>query len=244
MHFLLNILIFLNLAMSCASTSAKEKKVLVFHKAVGYWHESIPAGVQAIEDLGEEHQFEVTETNNAEIFEQENLEQFELIIFLNTTGDVLDQKQQKAFEQYIAAGGNFFGIHSAADTEYNWKWYGRLVGAYFNGHPEVQSAKINVEAPEHPMAAHLPLTWERTDEWYNFKEIQPDIEVILSLDESSYQGGANEEFHPIAWYRKLDEGGISIYTGLGHTIASYVEPAFVAHILQGILLALEAKEQE
>lgn len=216
----------------------QEKKVLVFTKTEGYWHRSIPTGVQTIEDLGEDNGFEVKSTEDADIFNDEDLQDFDLVIFLSTTGDVLDEKQQDAFRKYIEKGGSFFGIHAAADTEYDWPWYGKLVGAYFQDHPAVTRAKVLVQKPDHPAVAHLPKVWLRTDEWYNYKDINPDITVLLKLDESSYEGGKNGKDHPIAWFRNLPGGGVSIYTGGGHTIESYIEPAFRRHLLESILFAL------
>lgn len=221
-----------------SSMQAQDKQVLVFYKTAGFWHESIPAGYQAIEDLGEDNDFEVDSTDDAGEFTYDGLKDYELVIFLNTTGDVLNEEQQEAFEKYINEGGNFFGIHSAADTEYDWKWYVELVGAYFVDHPEVQEAELVVEKPDHPTVAHLPSRWKRTDEWYNYKDVNPENEVLLTIDESTYSGGTNGKDHPIAWYRNLEGGGRMVYTGLGHTIQSYVEPAFVEHLLQSILFAM------
>ncbi len=218
----------------------KEKKeILVFHKAEGFWHESTPAGHAIIEDLGEENGFEVEETNNSEDFNEEDLKKYDLVIFLNTTGDVLNDEEQVAFEKYIADGGSFFGIHAAADTEYDWPWYGELVGGYFVSHPEVQRANVIVEKPDHQTVSHLPNPWSRIDEWYNFKNLNPENKVLLNLDETTYNGGENGENHPIAWYRELSSGGVSIYTGGGHRIQSYMEPGFQEHILRCILFALD-----
>ncbi|MBK5192995.1 MAG: ThuA domain-containing protein [Flavobacteriaceae bacterium] len=223
-------------------TAAQENRVLVFNKTEGYHHESIPTGTATIKNLGDLNNFKVTETDDAGQFTENNLKKYQLVIFLSTTGNVLNEAQQKAFENYISKGGNFFGIHAATDTEYDWKWYGDLVGAYFLSHPKIQEANVIVEKPLHPAVAHLPKIWTRTDEWYNLKEISPKINVLLSLDETSYEGGENGENHPIAWYRELEGGGKSIYTGGGHTEESYSEPAFQKHLLQCILFALEGKK--
>lgn len=227
-------LFFLNLS----SLQAQENQILVFHKTEGYYHTSIPTGIAAIKNLGGLNNFKVTETDDAGEFSEDNLKKYQLVIFLSTTGDVLNENQEKAFENYINTGGNFFGIHAATDTEYDWKWFGNLVGAYFMSHPKIQKANVIVKKPQHPTVAHLPQIWTRTDEWYNFKDINPKINVLLSLDESSYEGGKNGENHPIAWYQKLEDGGKSIYTGGGHTEESYSEPAFREHLLQCILFAL------
>ncbi len=217
--------------------------MLVFYKTEGFWHKSIPAGYQAIEDLGEDHGFKTDETDDAGEFTKGNLESYDLVIFLNTTGDILNEEQQEAFEEFIENGGSFFGIHAAADTEYDWEWYGKLVGAYFVSHPKVQEAEVVVTMPNHPAVAHLPERWVRKDEWYNYKNINPENKVLLKLDESTYKGGTNGEDHPLAWYRELEGGGIAIYTGVGHTIQSYTEPAFVEHLLRSIMFALDVKQE-
>ncbi|WP_255702885.1 ThuA domain-containing protein [Antarcticibacterium sp. 1MA-6-2] len=114
------------------------------------------------------------------------------------------------------------GIHSAADTEYHWPWYGKLVGGYFESHPAVQKASIKVYNTSHPSTKHLPENWERTDEWYNYISLNPDINVLASLDEDTYEGGKNGDDHPIIWYHEYD-GGRAFYTGVGHTDESYSE---------------------
>jgi hypothetical protein len=223
-------------------TAAQESQVLVFSKTEGYHHKSIPTGTATIKELGDLNNFKVTESDDAGQFTENNLKKYQLIIFLSTTGNVLDEGQQKAFEDYINKGGNYFGIHAATDTEFDWKWYGDLVGAYFLSHPKIQEANVIVEKPLHPTVAHLPKIWTRTDEWYNLKDINPKINVLLNLDETSYEGGENGEIHPIAWYREMKGGGKSIYTGGGHTDESYSEPAFREHLLQCILFALGRKK--
>lgn len=222
---------------------AQEKEVLVFYKTEGFWHESIPTGYNALEKLGESNDFKVKSTKDADEFTKDKLDNYDLVIFLNTTGDVLDKKQEEAFEEYMSNGGNFFGIHGAADTELEWDFYGKMVGAYFVDHPEIQKANVLVEKPNHPTVSYLPKTWTRTDEWYNYKNINPDVTVLLTLDESSYEGGKNGEDHPIAWYQEMEGGGRAVYTGGGHTIQSYSEPAFMEHLLQSILFALGEEEE-
>lgn len=210
--------------------------VLVFSKTAGFRHGSIPAGVAAIGALGAEHNFEVDTTEDAAQFTDAVLAQYDVVVWLNTTGDVLDDAQQGAFERYIRAGGGYVGVHSASDTEYGWSWYGDLVGAYFNNHPANQTAMVKVEDPAHPSTGHLGSVWERFDEWYNFQtNPRGDVHVLLSLDESSYDPGAGAMGveHPIAWCQDFD-GGRSWYTALGHTNESYGEPAFLEHLVGGI----------
>ena len=215
----------------------REARVLVFYKTAGFYHKSIPAGIQAIQDLGVKNRFQVDTTANSGVFNFENLKQYEAVIFLNTTGDVLNEVQQKEFERYIQSGKGFVGIHAATDTEFSWPWYNKLVGAYFANHPKVQPANILVVDKNHASTSFLPDTWQRTDEWYNFKSINEEIKVLAYLDEMSYAGGENGSKHPIAWYHEFD-GGRAFYTGGGHSDESYKEPLFLKHILGGIRYAI------
>ncbi|MFV2145033.1 ThuA domain-containing protein [Isoptericola sp. G70] len=219
--------------------AAEEFDLLVFSKTAGFRHGSIPAGIAAIQRLGDDNGFSVTATEDAEAFTAENLEQYEAVLFLSTTGDVLDADQQAAFEAYIQDGGGYAGVHAASDTEYDWPWYGELVGAYFNSHPQNQDATVKVEDHVHESTAHLPARWDRYDEWYNFRTDPRDsVHVLASLDESSYSAGSGAmgAEHPIAWCQAYD-GGRSWYTGGGHTDESYAEPEFLQHLLGGIQTA-------
>ncbi|HKZ38051.1 MAG TPA: ThuA domain-containing protein, partial [Chryseolinea sp.] len=219
----------------CLLLSCGEKenpRVLVFSKTKGYRHESIGVGKLALIELGKKNQFEVDTTENSDFFNEENLKRYRAVIFLNTTMDVLDPVQQTEFKRFIEAGGGFMGIHAAADTEYEWPWYGDLLGAYFKSHPKTQEAKF-VKASDSDLVKNLPAEWIRTDELYNYKRISKDINVLYKLDESSYEGGENGDNHPIAWYHEF-EGGRSFYTGMGHTPESYADSLFLDHLLQGV----------
>lgn len=223
----------------CSGKKTGNPRVLVFSKTAGFRHSSIPNGIAAIQKLGKENGFSVDTTENAAIFNEDSLRLYSAVIFLNATGNVLDAYQQAEFERYIQAGGGFMGIHAAADCEYGWPWYGKLVGAYFKSHPKIQQAKLNVVDKTHPSTAHLPDVWERTDEWYNFKKVPSDsnVKVLIRIDEKSYEGGENENNHPMAWYHEFD-GGRAYYTEFGHTEESYVDPAYLKHILGGIQYAI------
>ena len=211
-------------------------QVLVFTKTMGYRHKSIEKGVETLKKLGKENNFSITQTEDSLQFNETNLKKYDLVLFLSTTLDVLGPDQEQAFKNYINNGGNFMGIHAASDTEYDWPWYGNLVGAYFTSHPNdpnVREAKMNVVNREHLSTAHLNDTWIRNDEWYNYGNINPEIEVLIYLDETSYEGGTNGDNHPIAWYQEFD-GGRVFYTGGGHTNESFDEPDFQKHLAGGI----------
>jgi len=234
------ILLLIMALSSTAYVSAKQKKVLVFSKTSGFRHGSaIAAGKRAIPELGTKNNFQVDTTENAEVFTANNLKQYTAIIFLCTTGNVLNDQQQQAFEQFIKNGGGFVGLHSSADTEYDWPWFGELNGAYFKSHPKQQEAVFNIVDPDNIATAHLPKPWKRFDELYNFKWIGLDLHVLITIDEKSYTGGANGEFHPMSWYHEYD-GGRAFYTALGHDNKSYEDPLYLQHILGGIRYALGA----
>ncbi|MBM7490233.1 type 1 glutamine amidotransferase [Micromonospora luteifusca] len=220
-----------------ASAADAPYDVLVFSKTAGFRHDAIPVGIQTIRDLGAANNFTVTATEDASAFTTGNLAQYEAVVFLNTTGDVLNASQQTAFESYIGSGRGYVGVHAASDTEYDWPFYGNLVGAWFASHPAIQQANIKVEDRGQAATAHLPQTWTRTDEWYNYRtNARSTAHVLATLDESSYSGGGMGADHPLSWCKSYS-GGRSFYTGAGHTQASYAEPAFRAHLLGGIRYA-------
>jgi type 1 glutamine amidotransferase len=219
------------------SPVAPTVSVLVFSKTADFRHDSIPAGVTAIRQLGAARGFSIDASEDAGVFTDESLAKYKAIVFLSTTGDVLNTSQEAAFERFIRRGGGFVGVHSATDTEYDWPFYGALVGAYFAGHPEIQSATVQIEDAAHPAASQLPRAWTRRDEWYNFRQNpRGRVNVIATLDERTYTGGTMAPDHPIVWSH-VYEGGRSFYTALGHTQESFSEPAFVDHLGRAILWA-------
>jgi type 1 glutamine amidotransferase len=227
--------------------------VLVFTKTAAFRHtDCISNGTAAIGQLGGREHFEVDATENANAFTDANLAKYDAVIWLCTTGDVLNDTQQAAFERYIRAGHGYVGIHSASDTEYNWAWYGGLVGAYFRDHPGVagvnqqfQTATVNVEDRKSEATKRLPSPWVREEEWYNFRTNPRDaVHVLLSVDESTYdprgysQPGGSPPMgdHPVSWCHAYD-GGRAFYTALGHKGEYWNEPLFLEHVLGGIEMA-------
>jgi len=225
------------LAFSC-KYEQPPARILVFSKTEGFRHESISAGLAALQDLGAANSFVVEHTENAADFQAKNLCRYAAVVFLNTSGDVLDSAQQTAFEQYIRSGGGFVGIHAASDTEYDWPWYGGLVGAYFNGHPAIQDATLLVSNSNHSATRHLASPWQRRDEWYNFRNRHPQVSVLVTIDENTYSGGTMGADHPISWHHEYD-GGLSFYTAMGHTPETFAEPNFLKHLLGGLQYAMD-----
>ncbi|MCW3091824.1 MAG: hypothetical protein JWP81_2893 [Ferruginibacter sp.] len=237
------------LAFSCSHKRSGNPRILVFSKTAGYHHESIADGNTAIQKLGSQHEFGVDTTTDASMFNEDTLKKYAAVVFLSPTGDVLDYRQEAAFERYIQAGGGYVGVHAATDCEYDWGWYGRLAGAYFLDHPgindtfpNIQEGVLNVVDTNNAATTHLPLQWKRTDEYYSFKKIAKDLHVLMTIDERTYHGGKNGNNHPIAWYHEYD-GGRAFYTELGHTAASFSEGPYLTHLLGGIQYAIgENKE--
>jgi type 1 glutamine amidotransferase len=235
------LLVWVFLPARSADLGNSGSRILVFVKTQGFYHSSIPKGMKTVMNLCGQNGIGIDTTRDASVFTVNNLKQYCAVVFLNTTGDVLNGDQQAAFETYIRSGGGFVGIHAATDTEYGWPWYNQLVGAYFLSHPpEQQAAVIRVVNKDNPATSFLPDEWKRTDEWYNFRNIQPDIKVLAFLDESTYKGGANGEKHPFIWCHEF-EGGRAFYTGVGHREDNYDEILLQKHLLGAIKWAGKIK---
>ena len=209
-----------------SGAAAKPLRITVFSRTLGFRHDSIAAAQDALRGIVQRTQAKLEFTEDAAQLIA-HLPETDVVVFLMTTGDVLDAAQQTSFESFIRSGGGYIGIHSAADTEYDWPFYGEVVGAWFKDHPAVQKANVLVDAPAHPIVAGLPASWEREDEWYNFRENpRGKVDVLLKLDEGSYTGGDMGADHPITWCRALGMGR-TFYTGFGHTNESWADDKLV-----------------
>ena len=239
------------LLMICSSTAFSQQfKALLFTKTDGFHHESILAGVEAIKLLASRHHFAVDWQENAGVFNDKALENYKVVIFLNTTGNVLNDEQQAAFEKFIKAGKGYVGIHSASDTEYDWPWYTKMVGMMFKIHPQNQTAYLKVEDSNFPGMERFPKRFLWTDEWYQYGDRKADdLKVLITVDEKTYdpyaKWGDNEgkgmgTFHPISWYHPYD-GGRAFYTGLGHIPLTFSDQTFLDHIYGGIYWAATGK---
>jgi type 1 glutamine amidotransferase len=238
-------------AANGAGSGHSRFRALVFSKTAAFRHDSIPAGVEAIRQLGARNHFAVDATEDAAAFTDANLARYDVVVWLSTTGDVLDDTQQAAFERYIRAGGGYAGIHAASDTEYDWPWYGGLVGAYFRDHPgsvnaQFQEATVKVLGRDTAATRPLPRRWVREEEWYNFRTNPRDtVRVLAEVDERTYDprgysvpGGSPGmgRHHPISWCQPYD-GGRAFYTAMGHKAEYYSDPLLLAHLLGGIRMA-------
>ncbi len=223
--------------------SGSPPALLVYSETAGYRHGSIPKALAAVRRLGRENGFAVVATENPERIRQNLLEDFTGVCFLNTSGNVLDARGRKALRGFVEAGGGFAGVHAACDTAYDWPWYGKLVGAWFLSHPLQQNAIVRVDDRAHPSTRALPARWKRWDEWYDYR-VNPRarVRVLATLDEQTYRGGKMGADHPIVWCHE-NAGGRAWYTGLGHTGRAFADPAYLGHLLGGLLwtMRLEGK---
>lgn len=217
--------------------SAK-KRVLIFSLTKGFHHNSITQGNAFFMAAGSDLGFETDTTTDATKFTVSNLSRYKAVVWLNTTGDVLNAAQQQAFESYIRSGGGYVGIHAASDTEFDWPWYNSLVGAYFLSHPKIQEAQYITLDKTFPATAHLADSFLHKDEIYDFKSLKQDsLHFLIRVNESSYEGGKMGSFHPIAWYHHF-QGGRAFYSAFGHTPESYNSPMIATHFRKGLLWAM------
>jgi uncharacterized protein len=239
-----------------AAAGRRTHRVLVYSHTAGFRHASIPLGVATVEQLGAEHGFAVEATEDPGVFTDRNLRRFTAVVFLNTTGNVMTPRGRKALRRFVLAGGGWAGVHSAADTEYDWPFYTRLLaGGRFLAHPVQQPGVIVREAPRHISTRHLPQRWQVPfEEFYSFTaNPRRRAKVLLSIDESTYLQDPNtshlpsESFpdgnepvsgvmgdHPMSWQHRVGDG-LSWYTALGHEVGMYLDPAYRQHLLGGLL---------
>lgn len=222
-----------------AGAMTRPLQVVALTRTAGFRHDAIEPALRALYGIAARHSATLRDTEDPSELTA-LLPETDVVVFLMTTGDVVDDAQQTEFETFIRAGGGFLGVHSAADTEYDWPFYGTLIGAWFESHPAIQRAVLKLEATESAVVNALPARWERTDEWYNFKtNPRGQVDVLLTLDETSYEGGTMGDDHPIVWSRQSGAlgQGRSFYTALGHTQESWEDDDFIRHIGAALLWA-------
>ncbi|MFA9390716.1 MAG: ThuA domain-containing protein [Prolixibacteraceae bacterium] len=239
-NLILLLLTFLISGLSNQNLAAKPLKLLIFSKTNGYRHASIPSGLEALNKLATENNWQITASEDSSIFTTQQLSNIDLVIFLSTSGDVLGSAEQQALQHFVESGKGLLTIHSGTDTEYNWPWYSQAIGTHFLGHPPTQKAKVLIEDRNNPATVCFPDSiWEAEDEWYSFRSNpRPDVHVLVSMDEQSYDVDDNRWFagakqrmgdHPIVWYRKVGKG-IVFQSGFGHTNEMFTNPVYLCHI--------------
>ncbi|MFY0607783.1 MAG: ThuA domain-containing protein [Cyclobacteriaceae bacterium] len=225
--------------LSCTAqnqSDSDEINILVFSKTGGFRHKNINEGIASLREISNQNGWKLIASENAGFFTSDSLNEIDVVIFLNTTGDILAGDQEEAFERYIRNGGGFVGIHAAADTEYEWPFYQEMICAQFASHPKTQEARLVVKQDsKHPSIGHLDDEWIVTDEWYYFKEpLKAHAKILIELDESTITGKEpTGQVHPITWSHE-EFGGRVIYTGIGHTKAQFSNPVYLEHLTRSI----------
>lgn len=225
-------------------------KILIYSATAGYRHDSIPTAITALQNLGSQHGIQFDQTEERSKFEDTFLSQFDALLFLHNSGEVLDQSGKDALQRYLDLGGNFIGIHGASACLFTSDFYNKTLGALFDYHPPLTNATVVVEDANHPSTSHLPTRWDVEDEMYNFRSDPRTVGavVLLSADETSYIDNGTRTHdqgspHPLAWYQERLAGvtstdlplvGRSWYTSLGHLNQTWQDDTFLAHILGGI----------
>ena len=248
---LIIVIVFLNILSHPSALAQKQFKALMVTTTRGWHHEAVHYGVIAIKELAVKNYFDVALLEDPNGFTDKYLSQFQVVIFVHTTGDILDSTQQKVMERFIQSGKGYVGIHSASDTEYDWEWYTKLVGRMFHIHPVIQTAKLNIVDASFPGLEGFGNNKLWTDEWYEFgPEKIAGLNYILAVDETTYnpkvqwgdkKGIGMGKLHPVSWYHNYD-GGRAFYTALGHLPAIYSDAAFLNHLYAGILWAATGKK--
>ncbi|UBM57479.1 ThuA domain-containing protein [Marinilongibacter aquaticus] len=237
--------------VSAAWAQSAGLRILVFTKTAGFHHTSIHEGIDGLRFLAARHSFQLDWQENASVFNDEALKRYDAVVFLSTTGDILNDEQQAAFERYIQSGHGWVGVHAAADTEYDWEWYTKMVGMMFKIHPRQQTAYLDILDDNFPGMTRFPKRMMWTDEWYQYQQpvLSNDLHYLIAVDESSYEPeakwGDNEgkgmgKFHPMSWYHEYD-GGRAFYTGLGHIGEIFKDPIYLDHLYGGIYWAATGK---
>lgn len=214
--------------------------ILIYSGTTGYRHDSIPAGIEAISKLAAQRGLRVVASEDPTVFSAASLKRFSVIVLLSCTTDPKDAASEwlvgdrrTALQQFVRNGGGVVAIHAAADSHYNWPWYGRMIGGHFARHPEgTPKGNVTVVAPDDPIVHGLPKTLGRVDEWYYLDDYDPVSKVLVTLDPQSI-GEKDINPNPMAWTREINDGRL-FYTAMGHTKESYSEPFFLRLLAQGL----------
>jgi len=239
--------------IACASGAGSQARVLVYTtNQVGpklYVHDNIAVCAEAIKSLGSENGFAVDVSDDPSAFTDENLKKYRAIVFDNTNNEIFDTEEQKgALQHYIHGGGGVVGIHSASGSMRNWPWFWSLIGGKFTRHAKLQTFMVKVKDPKDISTAHLPASFQWTDEFYYVDNMPEGLHVLLAGDltglddpgKQQYPGKKFGDEFPLAWRHQF-EGGRAWYTALGHQKEHYADPKFRKHLLGGILWAMDGR---
>jgi uncharacterized protein len=237
----------LGLCMSAAVASAAGKaRVLIYSGSTGYRHDSIPAAVEAVKAISTKAGYTFDATEDPEVFTAEKLKAYKAIVFVSTSTDPKKPESEwfvgakrDALQGFLKDGKGVLALHAAGDSHYHWPWYGKMIGGYFERHPKgTPKGVVTVVDRKHPATAKLPKTLERNDEWYYYKDFDPTLHVLITVDPATIGDGQPDvNPNPLVWYHAYG-GGRVFYSGLGHSSESYSEPYLVTLISGGLKYAV------
>lgn len=222
---------------------ANQPAILLFSKTTGFRHgESIDASKPIFTEIAKRNNWFLYETEKGGVFNPEQLKQFNVVVFNNSTGRVLNEEQQQAVRQYVEAGGTFVGIHGSGDNSHHWPWYEKnLLGAEFSHHPlnpQLQTTDVYVETTiDSTLKQNLPASWAHQDEWYVFFKQPNGMQIASYINGDKIISNGNMlwikdknfgmgNYHPVAWYRSVGKGK-TFYTSMGHTAEVWQDANFV-----------------
>ena len=239
LRLILLLIAFLTVAPACAAPPPKPA-ILIFSGTTGFRHDSIPDGIRAIRAMADRRGLDVIASEDPAVFSTNSLKRFRAIVLLSCTTDPKNPKSEwlvgnrrEALQQFVRGGGGVLAIHAAADSHYNWPWYGRMIGGHFARHPEgTPKGNVTVVAPGDPTMRGLQRSISRVDEWYYFEDYDPVSKVLVTLDPQSI-GEKDINPNPMAWTREINDGRI-FYTAMGHTKESYSDPWFLQLLAGGL----------
>lgn len=253
--FLFILMIFLSLYVAQAQPDnrfrqphSKNQFEVLLYTSPDHWHNlTEPVAILELQEMAQRHAFGLTWTTVNSRFNDKALEQFDVIVFLQSTSSTFNEEQLESLKKFIRNGGGFVGIHGTSACRNEGEWFRKLVGRTLVDHPEEQTAVMSVVDKNHPSTMHLPDKWIWTDEWYAYSEpLTENQKVLITLDEKTYDptktwGDTGRktsmgDYHPIAWYQEYD-GGRSFYTTLGHMPSLFKDPWFLQHLYGGIYWA-------
>lgn len=239
------------------------RKVLIFSKTNGFRHGSIATGAASLTMLGEKTgAYTAEHTEDDSYFEPAKLKHYDLVIMLNTTGELFrpkklpedesekqaalarEERLKQSLIDFVKSGGGLAGTHSATDTYKNWKDYNQMMGGAFAGHPWHTLVPIKNLGPDHVLnKAFGSRGFEVTDEIYQFRNdtaIPSDRRMLLALDSDKMdvsKGSRQDGLYPVSWLARYGKGR-TFYCSLGHRDEIYYNPLVLQHYLAGFQYAL------
>lgn len=229
-------------AFNAPLAAAGKGSVLIYSGSTGYRHESIPAAVEAMKQIATRAGYTVDATEDPEVFTVAKLKSYKVLVLVSNSTDPRKPEtewfvgdKREALQGFLKANKGVVALHAAADSHYHWDWYGQMIGGYFEKHPKgTPKGVVTVVDSRHPATVKLPKTLERNDEWYYYKDFDPTVRVLVTIDPKSIgEGQADVNPNPLVWCHEFG-GGRVIYSALGHTDESYQEP-YLIDLLTGAL---------